>query len=328
MPLPAGGWRASLTGELMEECLNRCRGFLCGALAVFAIALATAGCAHVADSSYMMKMSDESSRRGAEAFASGDRELALERFREALRIDRSIDNHDGEMLDLINLGRVYTSLGRYAEATDFLNGAVTLGVKTRDYALLSDAHAAFARAEYLAGHSGTALDNIEDALQIDSGLGLRSGSKLNLKGLIYIEAGRHAEAAAIINEALEINSSNNDTLETANSYRALGDLNSSRGLFADALGFYEKAYRIDHPSGDSHKIAGDLARMAELHLALGERTKAAVLFERSYVVSFNSGQRDNAVGVLDKMIDVYTGLGETGKAVFYQKVKDGLSAGK
>src|SRR3990170_5741404 len=122
----------------------------------------------------MMKMSNETSRRGAEAFASGDREQALERFREALRIDRSINNRGGEMLDLINLGRVYTSLGRYADATDFLSTAVTLGVKTRDHALLSEAHAAFANAEYLAGHDGTALDNIEDALQIDEGTGIRS----------------------------------------------------------------------------------------------------------------------------------------------------------
>lgn len=306
-------------------CFSR---FLCGALAVFAIAFATAGCAHVADTSYMMKMSNETSRRGAEAFASGDREQALERFREALRIDRSIDNRGGEMLDLINLGRVYTSLGRYAEATDFLNGAIALGVKARDYALLSDAHAAFAKAEYLAGHGGTALDYIEDALQIDEGIGLRSGSKLNLKGLIYIDAGRHAEAAVIINEALEISSSLGDALEAANSYRALGDLNSSRGLSVDALGFYERAYKIDHPLGDSQKIATDLSRMADLHLALGERTKAAFLFERSYVISFNSGHRDDAVGMLDKVIGVYTGLGETGKAAFYQKVKDGFSAGK
>ncbi len=306
-------------------CFSR---FLCGALAVFAIAFATAGCAHVADTPYMMKMSNETSRRGAEAFASGDREQALERFREALRIDRSIDNRGGEMLDLINLGRVYTSLGRYAEATDFLNGAITLGVKTRDYALLSDAHAAFAKAEYLAGHGGTALDYIEDALQIDEGIGLRSGSKLNLKGLIYIDAGRHAEAAVIINEALEISSSLGDALEAANSYRALGDLNSSRGLSVDALGFYERAYKIDHPSGDSQKIASDLSRMADLHLALGERTKAAFLFERSYVISFNSGHRDDAVGMLDKVIGVYADLGETGKAAFYQKVKDGFNAGK
>jgi len=288
--------------------------------------LVATGCAHRADTSYMMKMSGEISRRGSEAFASGDREQALERFMEALRLDRSIDNHKGEMLDLINLGRVYTSLGRYAEATDFLNEAISLGVEMRDSALLSEAHAAFAKAEQLAGHGGTALDHIEEALQIDSGIGLRPASRLNLKGLLLIEAGRDAEAAGTIHEALKISSSNGDIMEKANSYRALGDLNSSRGLNAEALGYYEKAYAIDHPDGDTQKIAADLARMAELNLILGERAKAAVLFERSYLVSFNSGQRDDAVGTLDKMIGVYTDLGETGKAAFYRKVKDGFNS--
>lgn len=317
-----------MRGRLMDESFERCRRFLCGALAVLATAFVLSGCAHKADTSYIMKMADETRRRGAEALASGDREQALERFMEALRIDRSMNNRGGELSDLISLGRLYTSLGRYAEAIDFLNEAVTLGVKTRDHALLSDAHAAFARAEYHAGHSGTALDHIEDALQIDDGLGLRSGSKLNLKGLIFIEAGRSAEADDIINEALEINSAAGDTLETADSYRALGDLYASKGLPADALEFYEKAYRMDHPAGDSQRIAADLARMAELHLFLGDRGKAAFLFERSYVISFNNGQRNDAAGMLDRVIDVYTALGDTGKAAFYRKVKDGFNASR
>lgn len=318
--------RLCARGEMMEGKSGRWARVTGGAAAVLAAAILVAGCADFTDISYMERMSNESSRRGAEAFASGDSSQALERFREALRIDRSIENRGAELHDLMNLGRVYTSMGRFSEATDFLNEAITLGVNTRESGMLSEAHEAFASAEYLAGNAGTALDHIDEAIQIDSGMGVRSGAKLNIKGMIYTEAGRRGEAAGILKEALEINSSEGDKLETANSYRALGDLFSADGLRADALGYYRKAYEMDLQEGDSRKISGDLVRMAEILLSLGDKAKAAFLFERSYVVGFNSGRRGSPE-VLDKVIGVYSELGESAKAAFYQKVKDGIGAG-
>ncbi|MDP2690133.1 MAG: tetratricopeptide repeat protein [Deltaproteobacteria bacterium] len=282
------------------------------------------GCAHHPDRPYMMSKSVESRGLGAEAYASGELERALEKFREALRIDRSIDNRSGEMLDLINLGRVYISLGKYREATDFLNEAVTLGVVTGDERNLSEAHATFAKAEYLSGQTGTALDHMEESLQIDGRMGYKSASRLNLKGFIYIDSGRYDEAGEIIKEALRINAAEGDAVEAANSYRALGEISGARGMSGEALAFFEKAYEIDLAAGDPRKIAHGLGRMAELNLKDGRREKALFLFERYYVVSFNSGQRESTLDALGRLIDLYMDMGETGKAVFYQKVKDSI----
>ncbi|MFQ5735266.1 MAG: tetratricopeptide repeat protein [Thermodesulfobacteriota bacterium] len=298
---------------------------------VFAVALAGAGlfagCAHIrADRPFMLSMSEGASRDGAEAFASGARERALDKFREALRIDRSIDNRSGEMRDLVNIGRVYTALGRYVAAADFLNSAVRLGEVTKDEANLSEAYATFAKVEYLSGRTGPALDYMEESLQIDSRLGYKSGARLNLLGYIYIDCGRHAQAREVLGTALRINTDAGDTLEQANSYRALGDTSVAGGDAEEAFDYYEKAYRLDASAGVPDKIAHDLRKLAELNLKTGRRIKALFLFERYYVVSSNSGSRSNTMEALDRLISVCRELGDNEKALFYQGIKDGLDA--
>jgi len=307
--------------------LRGCRRFFGVLPIVFVFLVAAAGCANLADTSYMMRMSGESSQRGEEALAAGDSSVALERFKEALRIDRSMVNRKGELADLINLGRANISLGRYSEATGFLNEAIMVAVEISDNGRLSEAHAVFARAEYMAGYTAAALDHIEEALQIDKGIGVRSGAKLTLKGLILTGEGRFAEAQNAIDEALSINTAAHDAARTADSYRAYGKLYTARKKAAEALEYYEKAYGMDHTGTDPVTVASDLAAMAELNLSLGERARAAQLFERSYVVSFNSGRRDDAAIVLDRVIGVYTELGDANKAAFYRKVKDGVYGG-
>lgn len=292
------------------------------------LAISLAGCAGVqkveSDKPFIQAKAAEANRTGADAYARGEYSRALDKFLESLRINRSIDNRAGEVLDLINIGRVYTSLGHYKDAVNFLNDSVRLGVSLKDDKMLSEAYATLAKADYLGGDSVAALDHIAESIQLDEKLGIRSGAKLNLKAVIFIETERRSEAAEALKSALALNKSSKDELEIANSCRAIAEIHRFEGRHDDAFEYFKMAYDIDKNTGDSKKIALDLERMAELHLKAGRNNDAIFLFERSYIVNLNSGYIGRAVQTLDLLIDACRISGNDDKAVRYSKMRDSI----
>lgn len=276
------------------------------------------------EQSYMQTKSDEASAAGYSAYSSGDYRKALEKFRESLRINRSIDNRRAEFLDLINIGRTEIALGEYANAKKYLNEGIRLGSTLKDDKNLSEAYATLAKADYLSGDAATALGQIEKSLSIDQRLGVKSGAKLNLKGLIYAETGRKDEAQSVLKAALDINREAKNGPETANSYRAMAELYRISRDLDGAIELYEQAYAIDKSAGMSRRIALDLEKMAELRLEQGKAEDAVFLLERSYIVSLNAGRHTDALVKVEKLIKAYRGLGNENKAVYYTNMRNGL----
>lgn len=299
--------------------------FIAPVLGVMLSATVLAGCARHFAGTLNTPKSAGVRDEGVKAFSHGDRELALEMFWEALRIDRSVDDRAHEVIDLVNIGRVYISLGRHREAIDVLNEAVRLGKESGQGIGLSEAYATLARAEHLSGEPGIAFEHMEESLHLDESSGIKSGSRLNLQGYILMASGRYAEAEDVLGRALRINASKDDALETANSYRGLAEIRMRSGPGAEALIFYEKAYMLDLVAGDSAKIAADLMKMAELNLKEGRPSQAVFLFERSYLVSINSGSIASAMEAVESIIEVSDRMGYTERGRYYRKIKDDFS---
>lgn len=295
------------------------------AILIFSVTLS--GCAGkaVSDRPYMETKAIEAGHAGAEAFGNGDYRRALERFLESLRINRSVDNRRGEVMDLVNIGKVFIAMGHYKNAQDYLNDSLRLGVDLKDDILLSEAYGTLAKADYLSGDGASALDHIEESINIDGKDRVISGAKLNLKALIFIEAKRLDDASATLKTAFEVN--REDDRELANSYRASGELNSARDDRAGAIEAFRKAYDMDKKLGDSVKIAADLESMAELNLKAGDFKEASFLFERAYIVSLNSGRAKDALGSIDKLIYTYKEMGNAEKASYYLRMKEGILSG-
>ncbi|MBI5827275.1 MAG: tetratricopeptide repeat protein [Deltaproteobacteria bacterium] len=295
------------------------------------MALFVAGCAAgptAAQRSYTERKAAEAARAGFEALESEDYRKAIEYFTQALTLNRSVDNRAGEVKDLINIGRVYIALNDVKGAETHLSEAVSLAAGEKEEAYLSAALASLAKVRYIQGDLHKALTEIERSLEIDSRLGTRSGSKLNLKARIYIDTGKLEEAMGILKQAYEWNSSVENKQEVANTLRQMALISEARGKIAEAKKLYDEAYTNDSAVGDSARIADDLESMAELELASGQPEKAAFLYERSFVVSLNAGHLDDALARLYKIIQVYKKTGNNDKVKSYEKIRDGVIARK
>lgn len=291
-------------------------------------ALFYAGCAAQApaasDRDFIRTKAAEVSAAAADAFASGDHKRALEKFMEALRIDRSVDNRAAEVMDLVNIGRVYIALDRNDRAGAYLTEARRLALLIKDDKLLSEAVSTSAKSDYITGDYPAALKEIDEALTTDARLGAKQGSKLNLKAQILAASGKTDEARQAFGDALEINRKDGNGLETANSYRGIAELDRAANKPGEAVQSYKKAYDIDKQAGDSKKIAFDLEGIAHAKLVEGNLNEAVFYFERSYVVSLNAGMIRQAVESLDNLIKTYKEMGDEGKARYYARMREGI----
>ncbi|MEK6759681.1 MAG: tetratricopeptide repeat protein [Deltaproteobacteria bacterium] len=300
-------------------------------LCVLLLAVFVAGCSAAPvkeQRPYIMTMAEEASASGAAAYANGDFAKAAVRFGESLRMNRSVDNRGGELVDLINIGRATVELGDARSAVAMLEDALRLAALLKDEAALSEGHATIAKAHQLAGESPTALDHIEQSILIDARLGRRSGTALNLKGLIYLSAGRRQEAGPILAEALKLNTNANDSVQAANSMRALAEFERESGDLKEAYAYLERAYKADKSTASSGRIALDLEMMADIRVIEGRRADGAFLYERSYLVSLSNGQTSKAISRIEKLIKTYMDIGDVEKARFYTAIRDGILAGQ
>ncbi len=291
--------------------------------------ISIAGCSAVPvkeQNHYILKMADEASSAGVAAYMEGDFVKAAARFQESLRMNRAVDNRPGELVDLINTGRALVELGDLKGAASLLEEAMRLAAALNDDTALSEGHATIAKAFHLNGDSPAALDHIEQSIAIDGRLGRRSGSVLNLKGLIYLASGRRQEAGPLLTEALKLNNDAGDGVQAANSMRALSELERDAGNLKGSYAYLEMAYQADKSAAVSGRIALDLEMMADLRIVEGRHADGAFLYERSYLVSLSSGLTSEAVSRIEKLIKTYRDIGEEEKAQFYLAVRDGILA--
>lgn len=302
------------------------KGPVRSALSVIAAAM-IAGCAAgpaKPERSYVEKKGEEARISARDEYSRGNYIRAREKFMESLRIDRSIDNRGGEFADLIDIGRVNILLGEAEEAKTYLYDAVRAGVGLKDEKNLSEAYYTLANADEITGDFASALDSLDESIDIDRRLGVESGARLNLKARIFMDSGRGPEAAEILKRAVYLNRAGRDGVETANSLRAMAELSGAQGKDDEALGYYRDAYEIDKSHGDSRKIALDLERMGDIRARNGGLKDAIALFERSYIVRLNGNQAAEAVANLNRIIDAYVSMGDEKKAGFYLKIKTGI----
>jgi tetratricopeptide (TPR) repeat protein len=291
---------------------------------VSAIIGCAAGSAPYSGKSYIAVKGVEVKSAAMQAYSKGEYRYAREKFMEALRIDRSIGNRPSETDDLIYIGRVNILLGEPEAAKSYLYDAVRVGVDADDGKKISEAYSSLALADRLTGDYAAALDSIDESINMDRRSGAVSGARLNQKALIFIDAGRGAEAAGILRRAVEINKAERDGPEIANSDRAMAELSGLAGGYEEAIGYYREAYDIDKSGGDERKVALDLEKMGELSARSGSLKDAIALFEKSYIVRLNGNQTPEAISNLDRLIEACRSVGNEEKAGFYMKIKAGI----
>lgn len=235
----------------------------------------------------------EFERRGFRAQADGECRRALSYYRQALRLNRSVENLDGIATDLLDLAILYRKLDRDEDARAAIDEASAL--PEIQAFIRSDAAYERARLYLKQGDFASAERSAERALSLDKTR--RTQSRLNLLGRIALLDGRHALA---LNRAQAALDSERDGMspktERANSLRLMAQAYARMGRDDEAKSHYLAALRADKEAGAGAKAALDLRSLGELSLKAGDRRAAEAYFRRAAVIDENGGQGGQEAG--------------------------------
>lgn len=213
-----------------------------------------------------------------DAFAWGDTELA--------NVIALADRHGRESALLPVLVRCFFSYlkrrGRLAEA-DLLNRlSVTSARRRHDTAAEAQALTDLAGLSYVSGRSGTALDLIDEALDLWRSLDRRSCVRRGVinRGLLLEALGRYEESAEALHHSLELAKAVDDPLSEAFALSTLGNVYEHTDARA-AISYYERSLAIGETLGHVGLRQELHCDMGKAHLVLGEPDVALGHFEES-----------------------------------------------
>jgi tetratricopeptide (TPR) repeat protein len=214
-------------------------------------------------------------RRGEAALEHGDYRRALAYYREALRIDLSIEHAEGIAINSINLARAHQLAGETAlahQALDDVLGANALRLAPEFTAAARLRKALLYQSEGKLADASAWAERSE-ALCKDAVCAWR-GTLLNLQARLALARADAPAAHALAERALAINRTRTGGKEMANSLRLQAEANIQQRQFAAALAPLGEALALDKRLGLPDRIEADLALMAEAHAGAGNAEQA------------------------------------------------------
>ncbi len=236
-------------------------------------------------------------RRGLAAEERGDAEGAIYAFREALKINRSVEDAEGAAVALLNLARVHRLKGEPVPARERIDEALLLVAP--DSPLFPEAAFEKAKVSLAAGDLPAAREWARKAALAETGPS--RGRMLNLLARVDFLGGAEEEARVCAAEALAANRGAGARAEEANSLRLLGDVSAAGGDRKGAERLYLEALAIDKEIAESRKIAVDLMALGAAAAAGGETERALAFYGRAAEVSRNGDDPEGADAALREM---------------------------
>ena len=227
-------------------------------------------------------------------------EFALEMFRKAIEVDPEYaEGHVGAASALALIKMYYPSLGvDLADADAASRRALELAPT------LADAHASRGLVLFVRGELEEAEERFREAMQRDP----RQFEARYFFGRICFQQGRHAEAAALYDDAVRAREDYQAAFFAAQAYEALGDEDTARRRYADALEIVETHMDLnpDDPRAATMRAVascrlGNLAegiRWAERAIAI-DPTDASVRYNVACLFALE-GERDRAIDLLEQ----------------------------
>jgi len=285
------------------------RALRCAALVA---ALALSGCASAPKGPPIAPrklQAIEANNRGSALFNRGDYAGAIDQYRHALALERSIENEDGIAANLVNLSIAYQRQGDPAAARAALQEI--LDDRVLKYPAPRVAEAALRNAVLLV--DARDLDGATQWVARAQDLCARdcplTGKLLNVQAQLAVLRQDYAAARAAAARALAANRSQDDREEVANSLRLLAASTLAAREPGDVEALLREALAIDKDLALSSRIYRDLLLLGRA--AMARRSgDAAVYFGRALAVARSLGDPDAVAEANALLKRVQTGQAE------------------
>jgi tetratricopeptide (TPR) repeat protein len=234
----------------------------------------------------------------------GNRRDQIATWQAAIPAAKQLGRPDIESVVLRTLGNACGRVGRYAEATDYLNQAVATAQRAGDVLEEAHSHRALARASLLHGNYQEALDHACQSLQVYQVFGKRAweAEALNEVGLCQAYLGDPDQARASCAASLVMAEEQGDREGVGYALDNLAFIALESGQYAEAVSFHERALALWRELDHGYNQADNLDGLAKALAALGEHNKARRVWQQALDL-YQAQQRLTDVARIQQQMD-------------------------
>ncbi len=208
-----------------------------------------------------------------------DTSNAIKYFKKALVLAKNIKNKNDENKCLHNLGLIYTSIGKYNEAIEYLD------------------------------------ENIISIVQYENNIIIRNN--YGELGNIYALRGNYIKAEEYLNKALLISEETKDLEGISKWLCSLGNVYLARFNFSKAIECQVKAIKIAQEIGDKYQEGLCFGNLGICYVRKGDILKAIGCLEKGIQISEQMGEREHRALWLSHLGSIYLKNAEYVKAINY-----------
>jgi CHAT domain-containing protein/Tfp pilus assembly protein PilF len=246
-----------------------------------------------------------------------EKRKGVEKYQEALEMNRRAGDRWDESTTLSNIGEVYQLMGEMQKALEKYNEALPLmrevGNRMGEATTLSNISTVY----WSLGETRKALEKYNEALPLIREVGDRMGeaSTLSNIGVAYLSLGEMRKALEKFNEALPLRRAAGDHKGEAYTLNNIGVAYWSLGETRKALEKYNESLTLKRAAGDRGGEANTLSSIGTVYQSLGEMRKALEKYNEALPLWRAAGDRRGEAVTLNNIGVVYRLLGETQKAL-------------
>ncbi|XP_020606616.1 tetratricopeptide repeat protein 28-like [Orbicella faveolata] len=233
---------------------------------------------------------------------------ARELYEKAINITKEIGDkkneaytdEEGEANSYGNLGKVFTSLGDYDKAKEYLEKALAIRIQIADKEGEANSYGNLGPVFTSLGEYDKAKKYLEKALVINIQIGDKQG-----------EASSYGNLGTVFTSLVEYDNAK-EYLEKgeATDYGNLGTVFTCLAEYDKAKEYLEKALAIEIRIGDKQGEASSYGNLGSVFTSLGEYDKAKEYLEKSLAISIRIGHKEGEAAVYGNLGTLFAFLGE------------------
>jgi tetratricopeptide (TPR) repeat protein len=229
------------------------------------------------------------------------------------------ENRGNQAAHLSHLGLAYTDLGRYRQAIDYHQQAMTISRKIGDRETESTILSNLGIVYRQLGQYPQAIDYAQQALTISHEIGDRRGEGLALEGLgvVYKDLGQYEQAIAYHQQALTISRNIGERRKEAENLGNLGIAYRNLGQYKQAIDYAQQALTISRDIGDRPSEGNALGNLGIVYLNLGQYGQGIDYCQQALTIAQEIGDRHGESNRLGNLGTAYLSLGQYKQAIHY-----------
>ena len=211
---------------------------------------------------------------------------------------------------------MYTSLGDYVKAREYLQKALAIRIEIGDRKGEASDYGNLGTVFHSLGEYAVAKEYIDKALAIKTNIGDRRGEASDYGNLaaVYTSLGDYVKAREYLQKALAIRIEIGDRKGEASDYGNLGTVFHSLGEYVKAQRYLNKALAIRTDIGDRRGEASDYGNLGTVFNSLGDYAKAKEYFQKALAITIEIGDRSGEATSYGNLGTLFNSLADNFKA--------------